>query len=384
MHVRSYKDEKKLPFHQIMMRTFLKCLSLMMLGLPFIEILLHPHRRTFYDLASDSMVLTKKVLYPDPGPQNTHPLSRHLFYAGYFYFFILFGLFALPDSLQAHFEKSLLLNAEYKKMEKCFPMGRVSAEDRLNFLIVLNYLGVGNSECLYDEADRLVWSENPQDRQLSIYAKAVVEISNKGYLKSKNKDQEEKLEKIDPSYVQSLCGSKGLSIVDTVGSVGVYLPPICSSLYLLDSFVTGKRLSLSDEMKIRADLEMMPSENWVKFIGFFLLENNPDLLSFYQKELLKNPLLSTYLPVYAPGFMAFLRMKVQKPYSVDYNRASFEALPDLQKVKLANWICLQSSISDDGCFLELGNGKFPVEFQRNQKSLSIRVPASLKSSRSKK
>lgn len=384
MHVRSYEHEKKLPFYQILMRTFLKCLSFMMLGIPFLEILLHPYRRTFYDLATDSMVLTKKVLYPDLGPKESHPISRKLFYAGYFYLFILLGLIALPDGLHSHFENSLLLNAEYKKMEKCFPMENISSQERLNFLTILNYLGVGNSECLYDEADRMVWSPDPQIRQLAMYAKAVVEVSTGGYRHVKNKNQDEKLEKIEPSYVQNLCGRKELSIVDTVGSIGVYSPPICSSLYLLDSFVKKKRLSRSDEMKIRADFEMIPSQNWVKFIGTFLLENNPDQLSFYQKEILKNPLLSTYLPVYASGFMGFLRMKSQKPQSVDYNRATYEGLPDVQRYNLAQWICLQASISDDRCFHEFENGNLPVQFRLHQNSLSVRVPASDRNSRAKK
>ena len=383
MHVRNFQSEKKLPFFQVLNRTFLKCLSFIFLGVPFFEILLHPYRRTFYDLASESMVLTKKILYPDPGPEYRSESNRAVFYGSVFYIFAFTALMFLPDFLHKNFENALALNAEYKKMEKCFPMADYTRTERLNFLTVLTFLGVGNNECLWDEANRLVWSPSPEDRELAIFAKAVVEVATNGF---QNLNKDLKIDKIEmkeePSYVQNLCGSKPLSIVNTEGSLARVRNPLCSSLYLLQSFVKQQNLNLSDQNTIIADLQLMPTSNWVKFIAILLLEKNPSRLALFQDDLSRHPLLNSYLRQYASGFLGFLRMKSQNPISIEYNRATLDALPDLQKKNLAEWICLQYWDSDSGCFQQSNKKDYPFmsSFQGNRSSL--RVPASIKAKRS--
>lgn len=381
MHLRNFNTETKLPFFQILNRTFLKCLSFIFLGIPFFEILMHPYRRTFYDLASESMVLTKKVLYPDPGPLYRPESNRGIFYASVFYFIALAALLFLPDFLHKNFENALMLNAEYRKMEKCFPLADYTRNERLNFLTILTFLGVGNNECLFDEANRLVWSADPVDRELAFFAKAVVEVATDGFQNMKIELNQVKDEKKAHSYVQSLCGSKPLSVSPTDEPQIVRRASSCSSLYLLESFVKQRHLSLSEQNKIIADIQTMPSSNWVKYIGILLLEKNSHRLAIFQDDLSRHPLLNSYLRHYAPGFLSFLRMKSQNPFSVDYNRATLDALPDLQKKNIAEWICLQYSDSNSDCYKGLNKKDYPfmISFQGSRSDL--RVPASLKAKR---
>lgn len=160
--------------NQCLLRTSLWLLSILALGIPFLEVLSHRRRRAIYDRAADCEVVSLKWVEQDsvPSPVEANAVKPVLALATFVGFLLLlWGTLSLlyqarPKLLQAMGET--LTSTESERAQVCKSwLAANSLEDaddfeRVDHLIAAQRLGVGSPDCLQLESASLVLRASPE------------------------------------------------------------------------------------------------------------------------------------------------------------------------------------------------------------------------------
>lgn len=169
--------DQPLTYSRAIVRSFFWCLSVLSLGIPFLEILGHPYRRAFHERGSDTMVVTLKDVEAAPLWIESRFVGSwmSLFFGG----IIVFAAMA-TSSLWNHHVKSAqtqkstpkalvtkvesLICAEVEDAEKA---GEITATQRIDFALALWMSDKSFEECLDKEADWALWHSKGQEDKAS-------------------------------------------------------------------------------------------------------------------------------------------------------------------------------------------------------------------------
>lgn len=158
----------RLSFNQCLYRSAAWSVSILMLGLPFFEVLTHPKRRSVVDRISDTLVTTLKV-QGDPGP---HPIeARYLTSLGR----LVFGMAIL--GLVANVQSSFTVVEALQKNSSA----EICQGDLATAYLYYTQGHPAAQKCFAEKVQNLVWQEG-----------APVEAYVWHYLKAKSKENQEK------------------------------------------------------------------------------------------------------------------------------------------------------------------------------------------------
>lgn len=159
-----------------LLRGFSWSFGVLLLGLPFLEILSHPQRRAFHDRVSDTQVVTlKQVADRGPHPYEALFIRKVLILTsltvlmwsisliGKFYGMAVEGVFKEQELLESDYlckDKGLESEKGYSRLEKA---------------IALYWAGSLSADCLWTEADFALWKSGSENRAWAYLAKAIVE-----------------------------------------------------------------------------------------------------------------------------------------------------------------------------------------------------------------
>jgi uncharacterized RDD family membrane protein YckC len=176
----AHEPEKGLRFSQAFLRSFLWSLSLLFLGIPFLEVLSHRHRRAFPDRAADTWTFTKKL---------TGDLGPHWIETQFVRQFLLAGALLLTAfsivGLGSYYR--MALQGSFKEQElkaENYLCQSVSAylegnQSRIQKATALFAAGEIVEDCLESEADFVLWAPFHDEKAWAYLAKAFIGLGNK-------------------------------------------------------------------------------------------------------------------------------------------------------------------------------------------------------------
>ncbi|MBO9666228.1 MAG: RDD family protein [Bdellovibrio sp.] len=197
MRVISYPNyRERLSISQCMVRSFAWCGSFLLLGLPFLEVLSHPLRRTFHERASDTMVITLKKV-PDDGPE---PLEQRFIASWLRMSFLFFALFVFVGVAKTYHSLSV---GEYREsgtatvaMCKEIKDSELQGASRLDAALSLFLLNEITPECLHKEAELSLWGDPVNSQSMAYFAK---------YLLTEDEEHQKYLAKVCEDATSSAC-----------------------------------------------------------------------------------------------------------------------------------------------------------------------------------
>lgn len=259
-------DQRKLTFAQSFLRPIGWWIGTLLMGVPFLEILGHPLRRAFHERLSDTLVISHKQEPVDlPLAVETRYISSTLW--------IFFGfMFVLGVTLMGKAYKAAVLEglAGKKTFSQAFcpsiPTEKYQGQKRLDVALALYFADEVDDTCVYNEAQKAVWTLENEDKALGDLAMAVITED----------------EKDSTSYLNRVCGDSAQSEACAI------------SKYLKDkgnknrgevlreaglALVSSRLLLLKDTME---------EENYASAVGLIKeLEIETPLQNFLNKKLVK-------------------------------------------------------------------------------------------------
>lgn len=153
-------------------RVFLWWLSILSLGIPFLEVLSHPLRRSFHERATDTMVISAKTVDVGPHPLETkfiHSWVRTFSLMIFFVFSIVY--FRTYQSLKAgYFAKNNLVDNQCADIPK-----QIQDEQKRVDLAVGMYMSSAiSADCVEVEARAVLWSPTAKSKSLAYLAMSLV------------------------------------------------------------------------------------------------------------------------------------------------------------------------------------------------------------------
>lgn len=158
---------------QALVRSAVWTFELFLLGLPFLEILSHPLRRTIHDRASETTVVTlKKASDVGPHQLETHFIRNLLFAIGVVSFMwgILGVGYVYQMALKGEFKRGELEESGYLCAQVSSQVE--SGELRIDKAVALFLADELSSECLTAEADFVLWKPGETNLDWAYLAKA--------------------------------------------------------------------------------------------------------------------------------------------------------------------------------------------------------------------
>ncbi len=164
-------------FFQCWFRQIGFAISVLCLGIPFLAIFYHQERRTIYEKATESSVLTTVV---KPFEILNWGDSERKYVSVFAATFLFFSAGLLIWGFQNFYQKILTSNLSYEKLKTekqfCSEMDSIQQQNRLNVATALNLVGVLSDRCLDLESDFILWknfnvSINSESRSLAYFAK---------------------------------------------------------------------------------------------------------------------------------------------------------------------------------------------------------------------
>ncbi len=182
-------------------------------GIPWIAMLSHPKRQTFYDRLADCQIVSLKS-----NPEIFSFENESRYWRSLLATLILFVGFLLGSVVWIKYESIVHGIASLKELEKknyfCSELKDVQVSQRLPLAIAMNIVGQLSNHCLDQEADFVLWKQKESDTSLAYFAKSLTE---------ENKETEAK-------YLAQACEGKEESL-EAEASMGCRLA---------NSFLTGE------------------------------------------------------------------------------------------------------------------------------------------------
>jgi uncharacterized RDD family membrane protein YckC len=217
--------DRKLSFAQCLVRPLGWWVGLLMLGVPFLEILGHPLRRAFHERASDTIVISHKQEAAD------FPLAAESRYIGstmwiFYGFMFVMGLTVMGKTYRTALDEGLS-GKRLVSHAICvnIPVDQYKDQKRLDLALALYFADEVDDSCVFTEAQSAVWTLEGEEKALgqlalaatsedekeaSAYQVKVCEESPKSeacaisnYLLSKEKDRGNVLRRAGLSLVSS-------------------------------------------------------------------------------------------------------------------------------------------------------------------------------------
>jgi Predicted membrane protein/domain len=166
-------ENKRLSYPQCFLRAVLWNLSIVMVAVPFLDVLGHPLRRALHERASDTMVVTLKNSC-DPGPVAVE--SRFI---GTWmrFFFVGLGLVAALFVIRSvdNIKRSVVAKTMAPDIScRTSAVNDLEGAKRLDTALSLFLLDQFSPECLKKEADVAIWTEtDPNLQGLAYLAKSL-------------------------------------------------------------------------------------------------------------------------------------------------------------------------------------------------------------------
>lgn len=197
MRVVNFPDMKRpLTFSQSLLRSTCWALQFLFAALPFTEVLSHPLRRCFHERASDTMVITLKVI-PDEGPM---PLESKFISSWLRMSFLFLLLFSFVSFLKTYSE---LIGGQGKSTDQglvgvCKELQGLDlyGHQRIDAALSLFLVNEITPDCLDKEADASLWGDSVNSQDLAYLAR---------YLTSSGAEQEQYHEKICSATGSTSC-----------------------------------------------------------------------------------------------------------------------------------------------------------------------------------
>ena len=310
LRVLNFNTGQKPTLGNSLLRSALWTFEFFLLGIPFLEILSHQHRRILHDRASETMVVTLKKA-TDPGP---HPLEMHFVRN---ILFICVTLFGFWGSLLAGKVYVAAVRGDFKKqeLEKDHYLCPMISEmldghhGRIDTAISMFVAGELPEDCVMSEADFALWTNNELEIPWAYLAKSF-------YYKFNSDKSDEYLEQVCDSSRNGDLPSVPCQIAQTIQEGGTI-----KDNKILNETLTGQILGLREML---SDGEysrfLKDSRQLASYVGF----NN-----FIQKETVK-ALWGSNLQKQAEG--AYLNM--------------YSHVEPTHQIEIASWMCLEEVESE--------------------------------------
>ncbi len=196
-------------FIQVWLRQIGFVVSLFLLGMPYLSVLYHSQRRTFYDRLSECDVLTRA----SSNEFYLREIDKRYIAAGVSTAICFFSTVAVISLIQSHFitvNQFYASSSRIPSIKKCFDLENQTTEQRMKTALALNVLDIIPDECVISEADALFGKnirKNQQINSLAYYAKYL--LAEKSVVSELAGDKEKYLEKACQSDVKSEFCEKG-------------------------------------------------------------------------------------------------------------------------------------------------------------------------------
>lgn len=186
--------------HLLFFRIFLRQLgfwfSFMLLGVPWLQVLLHPRRQTFYDRIADLEVITFKT-----GDNSLFKFDNEIdYWRSTYATVVLFLIVILVGFVWNQHSKVVTGFYAFKSLDKkdyfCRDLDGLEPTERLQVAIGLNLVGQLSDTCLDQEANFSLWRSREATQDLAYYAKSLTADDaqeEQDYLKLSCIDKESKM-----------------------------------------------------------------------------------------------------------------------------------------------------------------------------------------------
>ncbi|HEY8271050.1 MAG TPA: RDD family protein [Pseudobdellovibrionaceae bacterium] len=175
LQVSSYPQRvHQLSFAQCLVRAFGWWGGLLMLGVPFLEILGHPLRRAFHERVSDTIVLSHKQEAADfPLAMETHYVSSVMWV--FYGFMLLLGLALMGKTYQAAVYEGLNGRAILSQAScSNISVDKYKDQKRLDLALALYFTDEVDETCVFTEAQKAVWTLGGEEKSLGQLAMALI------------------------------------------------------------------------------------------------------------------------------------------------------------------------------------------------------------------
>ncbi|MGZ3779775.1 MAG: RDD family protein [Pseudobdellovibrionaceae bacterium] len=227
----------QLTLSQCLVRSSMWCLSFGFMGLPFLEILSHSLRRTIYERASDTIVVTLKRS-SDEGPMPLEARFVSSWLKTTFLFMAFFGVIAFFKVYYSLAKGAYRESANgVASLCKEIPEASLKAKSRLDTAVALFLLNDISADCLNKEAEFSLWENSGSSQELAYLAKFLIVDSHSEQKK----------------YFSKLCSDSRSSVC----ALARYLKDDGKTLDLenADKNLLLTRLLLSEEKFVKNDFE---------------------------------------------------------------------------------------------------------------------------------
>ncbi|UXR65048.1 RDD family protein [Bdellovibrio bacteriovorus] len=210
--------QPRLTYAQCLIRSMCWSFGVLLLAIPFLEILSHPFRRAFPDRAADTLVITLKKQHDDgPMPIESRFISSWMRMS--FLFLALFGVLGFMKAYHGLYTGAYKSTTGKIAVSVCREIKGTDGLDgnaRLDTALSLFLLNEISGECLEKEAEVALWGDPVSSQPLAYLAK---------YLLADGKVQEEYFAKVCEDSSSTTCalarymaeggGSEDLEMADS-------------------------------------------------------------------------------------------------------------------------------------------------------------------------
>jgi len=241
--------ERRLTIDRCILRSFLWCLSWILLGLPFLEVISHPLRRAFHERASDTLVVSLKRLKEQATLELESTFIRNFLRTS----FVLLAMMICGLGFKAYDELSEEVESSQTAGPGDNPECAISVsenDEKLNpidLLMTLAYTKQLDEDCLNTQLDSLFLKAKRESVSFAYLAKSMIiqdEKEKKKYLDracSESKKQEKTISKSKDdaeicniaTFLASKPGSRKMEIRASN-------PLLLSRVLLLESYMEQK------------------------------------------------------------------------------------------------------------------------------------------------
>ena len=143
------------------------------LGLPWLAMLSHPQRKTFYDRLADCELITPKR------SESFSFESEFKYWRSLLATMIIFVGFLFATVVWLKYEKIVQRVSSFEKMQSqkffCEDLKNIQVTQRLSMAVAMNVVGQLSNDCLDREADFALWKDKKSDLSLAYFAKSLTE-----------------------------------------------------------------------------------------------------------------------------------------------------------------------------------------------------------------
>jgi hypothetical protein len=181
-----FENDQNFLFWRAFLRQFGFCITILLLGMPWMALMTHPLQKTFYDRLADARVYSKKkssafLTFEFESLYWRSFSATFMIFVGLMLFVFVFSKY---DEVKQRIES-------YKVFEKrnffCSEIKNVKESSRLQLALAMNLVGQLSDDCLDREADFVLWKVKTEEIELAYFAKAMTEESHENemnYLKT--------------------------------------------------------------------------------------------------------------------------------------------------------------------------------------------------------